>query len=67
MYIHASETKVFSCQNFKFEKQDCSLMWVYWNSLKSTAGARRVKLFSSPNPKDVYKKQWQMCLEILLL
>ena len=43
MYIHASETKVFSCQNFKFEKKDCGLAWVYWKALKSTAGTQRVK------------------------
>ena len=29
-------------RKFKFEKQDCGLTWLYWNALKSTAGARRV-------------------------
>ena len=37
------KTKVLHCQKGKFEKQDGGLMWLYWNSLKSTAGARRVK------------------------
>ena len=40
-----AQTKVLPCQNCKFEKQDWGLTWLYWNSLKSTAGARRVKAF----------------------
>ena len=37
-----AQTKVLPCQKGKFEKQDCGVMWLYWNSLKSTAGTRRV-------------------------
>ena len=37
-----AQTKVLPCQKGKFEKQDCGLVWLYWNSLKSTAVARRV-------------------------
>ena len=44
MYMY-TETKVLLCQKGKFEKQDCSLVWLYWNSLKSMAGAQRVKWF----------------------
>ena len=36
------QTKVLPCQKGKFEEQDCGLMWLYWNSLKSMAGTRRV-------------------------
>ena len=39
-----AQTKVLPCQKGKFEKQDCGLVWLYWNSLKSTAGAQRVNL-----------------------
>ena len=45
-----AQTKVLPCQKGKFEKQDCGLAWLYWNSLKSMAGARMVNrtLFHSP-------------------
>ena len=37
-----AQTKVLPCEKGKFEKQDCGLVWLHWNSLKSTADARRV-------------------------
>ena len=46
-----AQTKVLPCQKGKFEKQDCGLVWLYWNSLKSTAGAQRVKSSKEPSWK----------------
>ena len=37
-----AQTKILPCQKGKFEKQDCGLAWLYWNSLKSMAGLKRL-------------------------
>ena len=51
MYMYA-QTKVLPCQKGKFEKQDCGLLWLYWNSLKSTAGAWRVNAVNANTLPD---------------
>ena len=47
-----AQTKVLPHQKGKFEKQDCGLLWLYWNSLKSTAGAQRVNSQKVSKPKN---------------
>ena len=53
-----AQTKVLCCQKGKFEKQDCSLMWLYWNSLKSMAGVQRVNNGLIFNPQNVLESSW---------
>ena len=48
------QTKVLSCQNLKFKKQDCSLAQLHRFPYESSSGARRVNVdITEITPQDI--------------